>query len=248
MHARDWADIQEPRIKPVYDAVLARAGVGRGTRYLDVGCGAGLAVHLAAQRGASVFGVDASEAFLEVARERTPQGDFRIADLEKLPFADQSFDVVTGFNSFQYAADHVAALREARRVAAKGGQIIVMTWGDPEGIEVLSIVNCYLSFMPPSSPATHSPFSLSDEKVLREVVTAAGLRTLEIFEVECPFDYPNEETARRGFASTGIAGRAIEVAGEAAVFAAQTKAFAPFKRADGSIRLGAWFRCLLAQP
>ena len=50
--ARDWANIQEGTVKAVYEAALERTGVGSDTRYLDVGCGAGGAVRLAAARGA----------------------------------------------------------------------------------------------------------------------------------------------------------------------------------------------------
>jgi len=57
-------------------------------------------------------GLDAAEALLDVARKRTPSGDFRQGEMEELPFADGTFDVVTGFNSLQYAADPVNALRQ----------------------------------------------------------------------------------------------------------------------------------------
>ncbi len=57
--ARNWADLQERTVLPVYEVVFERLKVGRGTRLLDVGCGAGLAAQLAAKRGAQVAGVGA---------------------------------------------------------------------------------------------------------------------------------------------------------------------------------------------
>ncbi|MBA3910085.1 MAG: hypothetical protein C0524_09400 [Rhodobacter sp.] len=75
---------------------------------------------MAASRGAVVSGFDAAEALLEIARERVPGGDFRTADLEAMPFGDAVFDVVTGFNAFQFAGDPVRALSEARRVTRPG--------------------------------------------------------------------------------------------------------------------------------
>ena len=48
--------------------------------------------------------MDAAPGLLEVARKRNPQNNFIEEDLEAMPFNDESFDVVTGFNSFQYAA------------------------------------------------------------------------------------------------------------------------------------------------
>jgi SAM-dependent methyltransferase len=119
--ARDWADIQEGKVRPVYEAVLERTRVREGTRFLDVGCGAGMAAQIAAARGAKVSGIDAAEALLDIARHRTPEGDFRRGDLEEQPFDDCSFDVVTGFNSFQYAGNPAVALGEARRATEASG-------------------------------------------------------------------------------------------------------------------------------
>src|SRR5271169_1834632 len=98
--ARDWAEFQEGKVRIMYETVLARAGLKPGMAYLDVGCGSGLAAQIAAKKGARVSGIDAAEELLAIARERTPKGDFRAGDLEELPYADKSFDIVTGFNSF----------------------------------------------------------------------------------------------------------------------------------------------------
>jgi SAM-dependent methyltransferase len=90
--ARDWATIQERQFRAGFIAVPDHYRVGPGTRLLDAGCGAGMAAQLAAARGATVAGYDAAEALLTIARERTPGGDFRLADLEDVPFPDHSFD------------------------------------------------------------------------------------------------------------------------------------------------------------
>ena len=113
MRARDWADLQEGGFRAGYVAALEHAGVGAGTRYLDAGCGSGMAAALAADRGAQVTGIDASDPLLRIARERVPHGVFQTGDLEDLPFEDDSFDVVAGFNSFQYAGNPAAALARA---------------------------------------------------------------------------------------------------------------------------------------
>jgi ubiquinone/menaquinone biosynthesis C-methylase UbiE len=79
---------------------------------------------MAADRGAIVAGVDAAGPLIEVAAERTPEGDFRVGDMETLPWPDDSFDIVTGFSSFQFADDKARALGEARRVSR--GQVAVV--------------------------------------------------------------------------------------------------------------------------
>jgi SAM-dependent methyltransferase len=173
--ASDWADIQERTARPVYEAVLERMRVMAGARNLDVGCGAGMAARIAAWRGAQVSGIDAAEPLLEIARRRTPTGDFRRGDLEELPFNDRSFDVVTGFNSFQYAGNPVVALAEARRVTRPGGTIVVTPWGNPDGMEAASLVAALRPLMPPPPPGAPGPFALSDESALRRFAIDAGL-------------------------------------------------------------------------
>ena len=59
--ARDWSDYNEPMCTPFYEAVLDATDVGAGTTLLDVGCGGGFAMLLAARRGATVSGIDATQ-------------------------------------------------------------------------------------------------------------------------------------------------------------------------------------------
>src|SRR5688572_5221144 len=84
--ARDWADLMEPPDRPLWEAMLESAAVGEGTRFLDVGCGGGGASVLAARRGAKVAGLDAAEPLINIARERLPEGDFRVGDMEEMPY------------------------------------------------------------------------------------------------------------------------------------------------------------------
>jgi ubiquinone/menaquinone biosynthesis C-methylase UbiE len=67
-----------------------------------------------------------AEAFLDIAAR-----ELRMP----LPLADKTFDLVTGFNSFQYAGNPVVALKEARRVSKPEGRIAIVTWGQPERME-----------------------------------------------------------------------------------------------------------------
>jgi len=246
--ARDWADIQEGTARAVYEAVFDKLDVTSGVRYLDAGCGAGMAAWIAASRGAAVSGIDASDALLEIARERTPDGDFQQGDLEDLPFSNGSFDVVTGFNSFQYAGNPLVALSEARRVAQSDGRVVVMTWGSPEGMPAASLVAALKPLMPPPPPGAPGPFALSDEAALRRFASDAGLEPVDVFDVASPFIYADEDTAVRGLNSSGVAARAMENTSEEAVSKAHRDAIAPYRQSDGSYRIDATFRCLVARP
>ena len=245
--ARDWAEIQEATVAPVYDAVFAVSRIGAGTRYADLGCGSGLAMTKAAALGATVSGLDAAEALLAIARDRVPDGDLRLGDLESLSFDDDAFDLTTGFNAFQYASDPIAALREARRVTRPGGMVVVMTWGEPANMAAALLVGALKPLLPPAPPNAPGPFALSSREAITAFAEQAGLKVTRILDVESPWHYPDLDTALRGLDSSGVAERARAQSGEAAVTQAHRAALEPFRQADGSYTIGAWFRCLFAE-
>src|ERR1700723_4749452 len=92
IEARDGLEIQERKSPALWRPVLDLARVGAGTRMLDAGCGAGGASVMARERGAVVSGCDISESMLDIARERLPGADLRLAELGNLPFEDAEFD------------------------------------------------------------------------------------------------------------------------------------------------------------
>lgn len=89
-------------------------------------------LRLVADRGAEAFGIDASEALIELARSRVPGADLRVGDMESLPYDDDTLDLVTGFTLFFFANDMVAALREAGRVAKPGASVVIQVRGAHE--------------------------------------------------------------------------------------------------------------------
>lgn len=245
--AEDWAEIQEKTCQPVYVAAFDALKLGPGVRYLDAGCGAGLAAQLAAQRGADVSGFDAAAALLAIARRRVPSGHFQEGPLEVVPYPDATFDVVTGFNSFQYAANPTTALGEARRVTKPGGKVLIMTWGRPEGMPAASLVAALKPLLPPPPPGAPGPFALSEESALRQFSETAGLTPEQVFDVPTPWEYADLAEALRGLGSSGVAARAMDHSGAAAVDQAHQAALAPFRQPDGRYRIQASFRCLIAR-
>ncbi len=246
--AADWANIQEQVHKPIYQSVFDATHLDHGVRYLDVGCGSGLAVQMADARGAIASGLDAAQELLKIAQSRTPKASFQVGDLEALPFDDGAFDLVTGFNSFQYAGNPALALTEARRVVSDNGSVVIATWGDPEGMEAAGLVAALKPLMPPPPPGTPGPFALSDENALREFANLASLNPVNVFDVDSPFEYANIETAVRGLSSAGVAAKVMEAVGVDLVEKAYQDAIAGFVQPDGSVKVAATFRCLVATP
>src|SRR5262249_5406810 len=151
----DWALSEDLQI-PTYEAALAQVDVGHGQKVLDVGCGAGAFLRLVAERGGEPYGLDASESLVAFARERQPRADIRVGEMEALPWQDDTFDVVTGFNSFFFANDMVAALREAGRVAKPGGHVVIQVWGAHERCDLEAVKQVARPFFPPR-PADAPP-------------------------------------------------------------------------------------------
>jgi SAM-dependent methyltransferase len=240
--ADDWAHHQEGQMRSAFETALDAVGVARGTRLLDAGCGAGLVLRLAADRGADVSGLDATEALLAHVRERVPAAPVAHGDLESLPYADDAFDVVTGFNSFQYATRPAGAVREATRVTRAGGRVLALVWGPPETCEAAAYLAALGSLMPPPPPGAPGPYALSGEHALEALLTEAGLEAVTIADVPAPWSYPDVETALRGLLSSGPAVKAIEHSGEAAARGAVAAAIEPYRRAEGGYRLENTFR------
>ena len=108
------------------------AGVGPGSRALDVATGTGdLAIALS-RRGADVIGSDFSEGMLARARAKAPGLTWEWADVRELPYPDDSFDAVTvGFGARNFG-DLDAGLREMVRVVRPGGKVVVLEITTPQ--------------------------------------------------------------------------------------------------------------------
>ncbi len=86
---------------------------------------------------------------------------------------------------------------------------MIMTWGKPEGMEAATLLAALRPFLPPPPPGAPGPFALLDEAALRGFAAGAALESVEVFDVDSPWRYPDLSTALRGLSSSGVAVRAI---------------------------------------
>ncbi|MFD9427664.1 MULTISPECIES: class I SAM-dependent methyltransferase [unclassified Streptomyces] len=235
--ARDWADVQEPTIRPVCRTVLGELGTWQGRTLLDVGCGAGDFVGMASCLGARVSGLDASVALIEIARKRNPAGLFRVGDMQYLPFPDDAFNVVTAFNSLHFATDPAATVAEAIRVTRPGGSIVIATWGPPSECDAITYLLDLGSLMPQGPPGRPTSLDPTDLDAPGALMTRAGLTPSAWRKVHCPWEYPDLGTALRGLLSTGPAAQAISHSGQSHVAEAIAESIAPYRCGDGSYSL-----------
>jgi SAM-dependent methyltransferase len=243
--ASDWAETEEQQL-PTYEEAIRRVGVAPGDRVLEVGCGSGVFLRAAADRGARVFGLDASPALVELARERVPEADLVVGDLQSLPYDDDSFDLVAGFNAFFFADDMVAALREARRVARPGSPVVIQVWGAHERCSLDAIKPLVRPYFPGYDPDAPPPPDLSAPGVLGGIASAAGLTPRDAFAVSWAYVYEDDEALLRGMLSAGGVGDAAGPADEPALRAGLLEALAPFRTARGGYRLENEWHTLVA--
>ena len=240
VRAEHFADLS----RPAWEAVLTAIGVGAGTAVLDVACGSGELLALARARGATAQGIDAAEGMIALARDAVPGADLRVGTLEALPWPDAAFDVVTGFNAFQFAPDVVAALAEAARVTRPGGRVAVCNWGGTGPQDLVTVTHHLQALAPDATLVPRRP--VGEPGVLEELLRAAGLRPSAAGDVAVPYAPPDQRTLERGmFAAGNLRHVALHLGAEAAA-AALADAAAPFRRADGSYLLHSTFRWVVA--
>ncbi|HUG15917.1 MAG TPA: methyltransferase domain-containing protein, partial [Thermomicrobiales bacterium] len=105
-------------------------GFASGQRVLDCGCGEGYGSALLAETAAEVVGLDRDDEVVEFAAAKYAQPDrlrFVASDAERLPFDDGAFDLITCFQVLEHLHDARSFLREARRVLAPGGALLLTT-------------------------------------------------------------------------------------------------------------------------
>ena len=210
--AVDMATMHEPQNVREYVALHTRLGVGPGVRVLDVACGAGLAVELAAARGAVPAGIDASPRLVEVARDRVPGADVRVGDMRSLPWSDDTFDVVTSFRGIWGTTPEV--LDEVMRVLRPGGRLGLTVWGH---IKVSPGAWALMPFVwAEERKVAHQAAmnSLGKPGVGEELLAAHGFERIRRVRLPCAWEFPDPATYARALAATGPAYEAIQTIGE----------------------------------
>src|SRR4051794_7980801 len=228
--ASEFSTLMEPAHCREYLAVHQHLGIADGDRVLDVACGSGLAIELARLRGAVCSGIDASERLVAVARDRNPDADIRVGDMNALPWADEAFDAVTSFRGIWGTSP--GAVTEAHRVLAPGGRLAMTVWGDvaksPGGWTLAPFR--WASEAAVSHQA--DMVALGRPGVGEAFLADRGFDVEERFEISAVFEFPDAETYARALAASGPAFEAIQAIGEAE-FRARAIALATGYERDG---------------
>lgn len=228
-----WAQHFEPWFLPMYKDALKQLKPDHDHMVLDAGCGSGLFSSMVINTGAQLIGVDAAPGLLELARKRNPENNFLEEDLEVLPFADNYFDIVAGFNSFQYAGNFENALAESVRVLKPGGRLAIGIWDKPENSEATEVLKAIGKLLPPPPPGTPGPFALSEDGRIESSFNNVGLKLVSNKTIPCPFLYSNLNNGIESFMGTGPAAAAMNTNEKHIVENTIATALKPFGLTDG---------------
>nr|WP_189133823.1 methyltransferase domain-containing protein [Wenjunlia tyrosinilytica] len=258
---------------PLYDAVYQRLDVGPDSRVLGLGCGSGLALLMAAARGASVTGVEDEPERLALARERllpaeaapggtiprlSPRTRSRMSAVAALVPSVPSrplgrapcdpYNVITVFDDLCTLAEPERLLSAAARLAERGSPVVLAGWGPPERCRTGQVLRLAARLAEPTQGyAACDPFRLSGPDDLEDIAVRAGLRPDGSGRVACPFAYPDMDSAVRGLCSTGLFDAAVEATDPTQVEKELTEALHCFRLSDGSIRMDNVFRYVIAR-
>ncbi|WP_431992570.1 methyltransferase domain-containing protein [Streptomyces albogriseolus] len=258
--ARDWSEIQERMLVPLYGAVYERLDVGPATRLLGLGCGSGLALLMAASRGAAITGVDTSSDLLALARERLLPDErdtlthpgariVRGSPAEAVPADAAGYTVVTAFEPIGCLSGDAEGLgdllAEALPLAGHGAAVVLAGWGPPERCTTATVLRVAAKLAEPLRGA--DAWRPTERDDLERVAERAGLRPDGSGRVACPFGYADADSAVRGLKSTGLFDPAIAATDQVQVDKELTEALHPYQRADGTVWMPNVFRYLVAR-
>jgi SAM-dependent methyltransferase/alkylhydroperoxidase family enzyme len=212
--AIDFATLSEPANCREYVALHQQLAVGHDDRLLDVACGAGLAIELAAARGATCAGIDASSRLLAVARDRNPDADLRVGDMHALPWADASFGVVTSCRGIWGTTPDAAA--EVYRVLAPGGRVGITVWGHIKQSPGAWALAPLLLASPPKVEHQAAMVALGRPGAGEELLARTGFVDIERVDIPFVWEFSDPAGYARALASTGPAYEAIQTVGEEA--------------------------------
>ncbi|MCX4905106.1 SAM-dependent methyltransferase [Streptomyces sp. NBC_00878] len=265
--ARDWAEIQERMLVPLYEAVYERLEVGSATRLLGLGCGSGLALLMAASRGAGVTGADASAPErLALARERLlpeawgtrARAGTRLVDGGPAELAGgagtAAYNLVTAFEPIGCVAGDSEglgeSLAEATPLVGRGVPVVLTGWGPPERCATSSVLRVATKLADPlraTDPHGAGSWRPALRDDLEEVAQRAGLRPDGSGRVACPFGYADVDNAVRGLLSTGLFDAAVAATDQAQVDKEVREALHPHQRRDGTVWMPNVFRYLITR-
>jgi SAM-dependent methyltransferase len=231
---RYWGGVADPVRRRLVDV----AGIGVGTRVLDVGCGSGEFLAALRAHGASAAGVDPARDMVAASRRVAPEADVREGSWERIPWGGATFDVVVAVNALQFADDTIDALHEAARVVRPGGIVAVANWAE-RALNELDALETALAVEAGEAPPPDGDLRVPGG--LEAVLEESGLAVVDAGLVTVPWAAADAEALVSGI----LLGASEEDVAE--LGPVLRRAALPYRRSDGSYVLMNAFRYALGR-
>jgi SAM-dependent methyltransferase len=196
---------------PFAGELVTRADPRPGERAPDLACGTGVVARQIAplvMPGGYVDALDLNLGMLSVARDVARRAGtpitFHDGDMQALPFAGRTYDLVTCHQGLQFVPDRGAAVQEMRRMLRPGGRAVVSCWSGMEHSPLYTAMAPVVARLL-GVPALDEPFGLSRVSELRELFAAADFTTITIEAVQLTTRYPQPEQFVTLFVSAMVA-------------------------------------------
>ncbi len=163
------------------EALVAKLGITKGIRVLDLGCGDGTTALPAARLGADVLGVDIAQNLVEAGNRRAKEQGltncrFQEGDASNLhELKDHTFDLVVSIFGAMFAPRPFDVAKEMVRVTRPGGRIIMGNWIPNDPTLVAQILKICSSYLPPPPEGFISPMTWGIENNVIERFAGAGV-------------------------------------------------------------------------
>jgi len=224
-------------IGPLLNAVQ----VQRGAKLLDVGTGPGSLAAMATGLGINCTGVDLSPGMIELAKRVYAGIDFRVAEVEHLPFTSESFDAVVCNFALGHFPYPEASVAECIRTLRAGGRIALSWWDDPSKQRIQGLFREAIAEIgattPPDVPQGYSIFRFADTSEFRRLLEGADLTGIRVEDHQTTYTIPDFDTLWRGglgsFAVTASAIAHQDAATQVAIRAALERRAEAYRTPDG---------------
>jgi SAM-dependent methyltransferase len=169
-------------------------------------------MELAAVLGASCAGIDASERLVAIARDRSPDDDIVVGDMNELPWDDATFTVATSFRGIWGTTPD--AIGQIHRVLVPGGRIGLTVWGHIKASPGAWALAPFRMAAPPKVENQAAMVALGRPGVGEDLLADNGFVDIERIDIPFVWEFADPDVYARTLASTGPAYEAIQNVGE----------------------------------
>ena len=207
--------------EPYARDLVARIDGRAGMRVLEIAAGTGIVTRRLRERlpgNATLVATDLNQAMLDLARARL-EGvtgiEYRVADAQELPFPDASFDAVVCQFGIMFVPDKDKAAREAFRVLAPGGRLLLNSWDAIERNAFMRVAHETITALYPDDPPQFYkvPFGYADPVEIQNLLGRTGFKDVKVENVKVEARAPEARLFARGLVDGNPVSLAIQERG-----------------------------------